>query len=314
MGKLNMKAMNAAQAREAERGGNAQYDKLVQGKNVRRLLWPKGDKESFYSEGYVHFGLGEDGKTMVTCPKTFDSHNRCPVCEYVEQLQKSKDKDDKKMADDIKARRRIYVNVINRDSDDEEDTPKVLPIGVTILKGLLDIICDPDYGDITDYNEGRDLTIKRTGQGLKTEYSVIAKPNTSVASESMSEEELEEKMPDLDAMFREKTYEELEDILNGGDGSTEEDDDEEESDEDEELEYDDMELSELKALCKERGISLPAKVSKIKLITLLTKYDEEAESEAESEEDDDEEESDDTDDADDVKDAIAKAIAKRRKK
>lgn len=309
MGKLNMKAMNAAQAREAERGsGNAQYDKLVQGKNVRRLLWPKGDKDSFYSEGYVHFGLGEDGKTMVTCPKTFDSHNRCPVCEYVEQLQKSKDKDDKKMADDIKARRRIYINVINRDSDDEEDTPKVLPIGVTILKGLLDIICDPDYGDITDYKEGRDLTIKRTGQGLKTEYSVIAKPNTSVASESLSMEELEEKMPDLDAMFREKTYEELEEILNGEDAS---DDEDEDDDSDGEVDYDEMELSELKELCEERGIEMPSKVSKIKLITLLTKYDEAAESEAEEEDDD--EDSDESNE-DDVKDAIAKAIAKRRKK
>lgn len=313
MGKLNMKAMNAAQAREAERGsGNAQYDKLVQGKNVRRLLWPKGDKDSFYSEGYVHFGLGEDGKTMVTCPKTFDSHNRCPVCEYVEQLQKSKDKDDKKMADDIKARRRIYINVINRDSDDEEDTPKVLPIGVTILKGLLDIICDPDYGDITDYKEGRDLTIKRTGQGLKTEYSVIAKPNTSVASESLSMEELEEKMPDLDAMFREKTYEELEEILNGEDAS---DDEDEDDDNDGEVDYDEMELSELKELCEERGIEMPSKVSKIKLITLLTKYDEAAESEAEEEDDDDEDSGEgDESNEDDVKDAIAKAIAKRRKK
>ena len=112
-------------------------------------------------------------------------------------------------------------------------------------------------------------------------------------------------------MFREKTYEELEDILNGGDGSTEEDNDKEESDNNEELKYDDMELSELKELCKERDIPLPAKVSKIKLITLLTKYDEEIESDAESEGDDEKEESDD---ADEVKDAIAKAIAKRRKK
>ena len=310
MGKLNMKAMMAAQEELAKQGGkNSEYDKLVQGKNVRRLLWPKGDYDSFYSEGFVHYGLGEDGKTMVTCPKTFDKHNRCPVCEYVAQLQKSKDKDDKKMADDMRAKRKIYINVINRDSEEEDDSPKVLPIGVTVLKALLDILCDPDYGDITDYKDGRDITIKRTGQGLKTEYSVIAKPNTRVASETIPKEELEEQMADLEGLFREYSYEELEDILNGGDGRTDEDEDEDED----ESEYDDMDLSELKKLCKKRGIPVTDKISKIKLIVLLTKYDEEY-----GEEDTDEDDSDDSDDSDDaesdeVKDTIARAIHKRGK-
>ena len=318
MGKLNVDAMKSKLDKESQSSGytNATYDKLEQGKNVRRVLWPKGDKESFYSEGYLHFSLGAEGNKVVTCPKTFNSKNKCPVCEYVEQLQKSKSKDDKKLADNIKAKRRIYVNVINR--DDDEETAKVLPIGVTILKGLLEAICDADYGDITDPEDGRDVTITRKGQGLKTEYSILPKPKSSIVSESLTIDEIEEEMTDLDSLFVEKTYEEIEAVMNG-----EEEDDEDEDDE-ESGAYDEMDVDELESICKKRKIKLPAKVPRLKLITLLNKWDDEHDSSDEDEDEDDEDEpeedtedtsedSEDDEESDEVQDAIAAALAKRKK-
>lgn len=323
MGKLNMEAMKNKLNTESSQSYNTEYDKLQQGKNVRRVLWPKGDSESFYSEGFLHFGLGSEGKTVATCPKTFSSKEKCPICEYVETLQKSKSKDDKKLADDIKAKRRIYINVINRDDEEEEDTPKVLPIGVTILKGLLETICDPDYADITDFEEGRDITITRKGQGLKTEYSVLPKPKSSVASETKTAEELEEEMTDLDALFVKKSYEELEAILNGEDS---EDDDEDEDEEDND-EYDELDLEELEELCEERGIKIPTKANRLKLISLLNKWDEEnqdtdntsSKSSKDKSKDDEDTSDEDTsgeedEDEDEVKDAIAAALARRKNK
>ena len=290
MGKLNMDAMKEKlNSENNSRGYNAEYDSLQAGKNVRRVLWPKGDSDSFYSEGYLHFGLGDNGKTVVTCPKTFNSKEKCPICEYVEELQKSKNKDDKKLANDIKAKRRIFINVINRD-DDEDETPKVLPIGVTILKGLLETICDADYGDITDYEDGRDVTITRKGKGLQTEYTVLPKPNASVASDT-------------------KTLEELEAILNGEDGDT--DSESEDGNEDEDEGYESMDGDELEELCKERGIKLPAKYSRLKLVKLVNEWDE-----ANTGEDSEETtyEDDSEDDNDDVQSAIAAAIARRKNK
>lgn len=304
MGKLNMNEMKSRLDAESQQNySNTDYDKLQQGKNVRRVLWPKGDKDSFYSEGYLHFGLGADGKSVATCPKTWGSKEKCPICEYVEQLQASKNKDDQKLAKDIKAKRRIYINVLNR--DDEEETPKVLPIGVTILKGLLETICDADYGDITDPEDGRDITITRKGQGLKTEYSVLPKPKSSEASESQTPEEIEEAMTDLDSLFIKKSYEELQAILDGED--TEDEDD---SDDEDNGEYDDMDMDELTELCEERGIKVPAKANRLKLIALLTQYDE-SEDEDTSDSEDDDTDSDDEDD--DVKNEIAAALAKRNK-
>lgn len=349
MGKLNMEAMKAKLDSESRSGNynNAEYDKLKQGKNVRRILWPKGDSDSFYSEGFLHFNLGEDGNTVVTCPKTFGSKERCPICEYVEELQKSKNKEDAKLASKLKATRKIYVNTISR--DDDEETPKVLPIGVTVLKGLLEAICDPDYGDITDPDEGRDVTITRKGEGMKTEYSVLIKPKASIVSDELSASEIEDEMTDLDSLFVKKSYEELQDILNG---ESLEDDEEDEEDNDS---YDDMSIDELVEICEDRGIKIPAKANKLKLVTLLNKYDsghnedDEEDAEEEPEEDDDDEESEDEDagksskhskssksgkvsgksgkpskeddedaadeeEDDDIQKAIATALAKRKKK
>ena len=299
MGKLNLEAMKQAKARlESQGNGGAAFAKLVQGKNVVRILWPKGESESFYAEGFVHFGVGDEGKNMVTCPKTFKEHNRCPICEYVDQLRKSKDKNDKALADRMARRKRVYINIINRDDEGEKDEPKVLPIGVTILKSLLDTMCDPDYGDITEYADGRDVTITRKGQGLKTEYSVLPKPVTTPASKTLSEDDLENKMADLNALFKEQSYEELAEMLSEGDDGEEEDvaetsgGDAKDTSED----YDEMELDELRQLCEDRGIDLPEKVSKLKLIMLLTQYDESQ------------------DDSDEVLGKIGEAISSRKNK
>lgn len=312
MGKVNLNAMKSKldNMSQASNYSNTEYDKLVSGKNVRRVLFPKGSSESFYSEGFVHFSLGAEGNKVVTCPKTFSSKNPCPVCKYVEELQKSKDKEEKKLAEDIKAKRRIYINVINRDSDDEEDVPKVLPIGVTVLKGLLEAICDADYGDITDPKSGRDITIKKTGTGLKTEYSVLPKPSTSVVSDTLSIEELEEKMTDLESLFVEKSYEELEAILNGEEYSKDNTEDDEEDD-DEEESYEDLSLDELKILCDDRGIEVPAKATRLKLVQMLLKADEEEEEDTEDEEPPF---SQDDDEDDEIQNAIAQALAKRKQK
>ena len=165
---------------------------------------------------------------------------------------------------------------------------------------------DPDYGDITDFDEGREVTIKRTGQGLNTEYNILPRPKATPASTKLTKEELEDAMPDLDAMWNIPSEEDMENLLYGEDsigdnpksleGSSNNADDSDE--------YDDMELSELKELCIKRNISLPEKVTKLKLIALLTQYDTNSSS--------DDFEGYDEDSGDEVKSAIAGALNKRK--
>ena len=282
MGILNLDAVRQAKDKMESQsgGGGIGWAKLNQGRNVVRILWPKGDRKLFYAEGFVHYGLGEEGKTTATCPKTFDEHNRCPICEYAEQLQKSKDKNDQALGGRLRRRKKVYINVLSRDDESSPDEPKVLPVGVTILKPLLDVICD--YGDITHPTEGRDITITKKGMGLKTEYAVVVKPKISPASENVPPEEMENQMADLEGLFKELTPSELEAMISGDDdvnGDIEEISEtgggNAKESTNNEGEYDEMEVDELKSLCEQRGIQLPEKASKFKMIMYLTQYDEE---------------------------------------
>lgn len=313
MGKVNMAKVQSKQEelKKSSGGSNYNFDKLEDGKNVRRILPPKGDSDMFYSEGFVHFGLGADGKKMVACLDTFGK--KCPVCEYLDSIKNSKDKADKELVQNAKKTKRIYINVLNRDSDDDEEKPMILPIGKMILKQVVDYICDPDYGDITDYEEGRDITITKSGKGLNTEYSVIVKPKTTVASEQYDEAELDELLPDLEAMFQELSEDELVAILAGEE--YEGDSDDSGSDDDEELDYDEMELEDLQYECKQRGIPFKKTATKRQLIRLLIEDDEESETSDEDEENTDEGDGEDSSDDgdDDLMNSVKNAVHNRRK-
>ena len=108
-------------------------------------------------------------------------------------------------------------------------------------------------------------------------------------------------MPDLDAMWNIPSEEDMENLLYGEESMEDEPRSLEGSSESAD-EYDDMELNDLKDLCVKRNIPLPEKVSKLKLIALLTQYDNSSE--------DNEEYSEDS--GDEVKSAIAGALNKRR--
>ena len=197
-------------------GASVEYDKLTQGKNTRRILFPKGTNDEFYSEGYIHYNVG--GKGVVTCRKTFGYNERCPICEYVNNLRESANPEDQNLYQKMRAKKRIYINVLDRDKG--EDKPKVLGIGQSIFKALLGVFCDPDYGDITDPDKGRDVMITRSGQGINTTYSLLVKPNTSPVSLTVSKEELDTGMADLKSLFLNKSYDELLAILNGTDSNS----------------------------------------------------------------------------------------------
>lgn len=211
MGKLDLGKVQEIQDKRDNQGrGENKYtfDKLKAGKNLRRILFPKGNESTFVKTGYVHFNVGPD-KKMVVCPKSLGFNKPCPVCEYVDELKET----DQKAAGLMRRTKRNYVNVIDRDGEEEE--PKILHIPQSVLYSLTDIILDADYGDITDYNEGRDVTINRKGEGIQTEYNCMPKINRTQASEKYTEEQLDDMMCDLNTLVTPKSYEEILAIMSG---------------------------------------------------------------------------------------------------
>lgn len=160
-------------------GVGSGFLRLEEGRTQVRILPEVGEMGWFFQPvGTHHF----PDNTRVYCP-TFTSEGElpCPVCEFVQGLYDAGDKSSRALAGKLRVRRKFWMNVIVR--DDESAGPRILTAGVTIFSAIKQIVADPDYGDITDVTDGVDIKINRKGQGLSTEYEVIASRYESVLSE-----------------------------------------------------------------------------------------------------------------------------------
>jgi hypothetical protein len=226
-------------------GGNSSgmtFIDIKDGRNVIRVLPPADNMDSFAEEAWVHYGVGKTDTnkkgTMVVCPKTNGEDKPCPVCEASAELKKlSKKKDDAydKQAKSLYRKKRVYYNAINRaddlsvyeqreedgkqvwyntESGEKESPVKVLGTGIGIYKDILGLIVDPEYGDVTDPDEGLDLIITKSGSGqFNTNYDVKTVRKEGPVGFNL----WEEAMNDLKPLLKAKTYDELIAIMDGED-------------------------------------------------------------------------------------------------
>ena len=223
-----------------DRNGSLNFLSIKDGRNVIRILPPTDNMESFGEEVWVHYGVGKSEKnkrgSMVVCPTTHGEDNPCPVCEAVKELYAlSLNRDDEysKQARSLGRKRRIYYNAISRDEDlseyelreedgkkvwynkkegKQESPVKVLATGIGVYKAIISLIVDPEYGDVTDPEEGLDLIITKTGSGqFNTNYDV-----KTVRKESpIGLDGWEAGLNDLKLLTKSKTYSEIAKILDG---------------------------------------------------------------------------------------------------
>lgn len=218
--KLRQKLQDTKEKQQNRGGGKVDYWKPKDGRNVIRIL-PAKDGQEFYSEAVVRYNVGPKNR-MVTVPT--DSKEPCPIREFVDALYKSGDKGDEKLAKKMKASTRYYFNVIDRSvEEDSEEYGKVLVFGcgTTIFTDILGIIVDPDFGDITNPDEGYDIIITKSGKGLDTEYKTVARPKQTAIGIA----DWREKLYDLAKIATPKSLEKREQILSGEDSEDDEDDD-----------------------------------------------------------------------------------------
>jgi hypothetical protein len=243
MGKLDISKLKERLEQLNNSGGNRNngpgmnFLNLKDGRNVVRILPPREGSDVFYEEVWVHYGVGKNAQnkngTMVVCPKTQDENTPCPVCELADELRKlSKKREDSydKQSRSFRRKKRVYYNAISRDEDlsvyekneegkwintetgEEESPVKVLGTGIGIFKDILSLIVDPEYGDITDPEEGLDLIITKTGSGqFNTKYDV-----KTVRKESpIGFDEWEECLHDLSQLAKPRSYDEILALMQG---------------------------------------------------------------------------------------------------
>jgi hypothetical protein len=186
--------------------------KPTPGKQEVRIVPYKFSPDCPFSELKFHYNL--NGKTYLS-PDSFGRPD--PIVEFAARLKKSGDKEEWKLARKLEPKMRTFAPVIVRGQENEG--VKYWGFGKQVYQELLSIMSDPDYGDITDLANGRDIvvefkTAEETGKQFP-ETSIRVKPNTKPAVDPTNKELLgkianQTKLLDL---FPELSYEELKTVM-----------------------------------------------------------------------------------------------------
>jgi hypothetical protein len=175
-------------------------------KNYIRILPPWSDDNIPYREIAYHYGVVE--KRALVCPRKTYSEP-CPICEAADGMFETGRDEDKEIGKKLNSRRRYFYNIIDR--DDEAKGVQVFGCGVTIHRAITGLFNDPDWGDITDPEEGFDVIIERAGTGRDTEYPTPGSARR-MPSPLGTPEQMDEWLGglfDLDALVRRESYEDL---------------------------------------------------------------------------------------------------------
>jgi hypothetical protein len=180
--------------------------KPTEGKTTIRIVPWKDNRENPFIEMYFHY-LGN--KTYLS-PITHG--NRDPIAEFADALSANGTKDDWAQSRPFRPKLRTYIPIIVR--GEENLGVRFYSFGKTVYTDLLSIIADPDYGDITDIKTGTDIVVEYIPQEksdtsfAKTMVRAKRTPSPLAETEEQIQRFLTEQ-PDLKAIFKEPTYEEL---------------------------------------------------------------------------------------------------------
>jgi hypothetical protein len=128
------------------------------------------------------------------------------------------DKEDWKAAKKMEPKLRTFVPVLVR--GEESEGVKFWGFGKTVYQEILGYIADPDYGDITDPTNGRDITIEYTSaEDAGPSYPVTTirvKPNTTpLGKDDTANQNFIETQTNITDIYSELSYDELKSVLEG---------------------------------------------------------------------------------------------------
>lgn len=160
-----------------------------------------------FIELYFHYNL--NGRTYVS-PISYGGKD--PLVEAAEKLRATGDKEDWKLSKKLEPKLRTYSPIVVR--GEEETGVRFWGYGKTVYTELLTYIADPDWGDITHPETGRDFVIDyQSAKSAGTNYpktTITMKPNqTPLVEDDSLMENLLENQPKIEEVFRPASYDDL---------------------------------------------------------------------------------------------------------
>lgn len=172
----NEQALTQHQQEDADRQAQANQVFVFNpkaGKTSFRVLPPWDERGLWFHEIREHSFFAPGATKAYAC--TADSQGSCPVCDYGAALAAQNQEEEAKK---FRASTKFLLNTIIFSDPSGKNSVKngvtVMKVGATVKRQLLsyDLAVSEGYGDITDLQQGFDLTLERTGSKLTTKYDV----------------------------------------------------------------------------------------------------------------------------------------------
>lgn len=197
-------------------GGN-QFWRPQDGESVIRIV-PTSDGDPF-KDYWFHYNLKDAENNNVPgflSPKRNFGED-CPLDNLVQKLWKDRSEESRKVAKSLNARQRFFTPVLVR--GEEAQGVRVWGFGKQVYEKLLNLVLNPEYGDITDPESGTDLVItygKPAGASFPVTNITPRRQSSPLCVEGPEKcSELLESVPDFDKLFANsrKTVQEVQEML-----------------------------------------------------------------------------------------------------
>ena len=181
------------------------------GKTQIRIVPYAFNKDNPFIELFFHYNMNN---RSYLSPISFGRPD--PIEEFAQKLKGSGNKEDYQLARKLEAKMRTFAPVIVR--GEEKQGVKFWGFGKTVYQELLSIIADPDYGDITDPVNGRDVVVEflsaeETGASFP-KTNIRVKPNQTPISDEPDILEAVKSQQDITEIYQELSYDDLTEVLN----------------------------------------------------------------------------------------------------
>ena len=175
---------------------------------IRIVPTPDGDP---FKEFWFHYNVGKN-PGFLSPKKNFGEAD--PLDDFVRKLFNEGTDDSIAMAKNLMARQRFFSPVIVRGEEDKG--VRLWGYGKMAYQELLNLVLNPEYGDITDVDEGTDLVIgygKPPGAAFpRTTVTPRRRSSTLVEDRDEINKHLES-IPDFGSVFDRKTPEQVQVML-----------------------------------------------------------------------------------------------------
>lgn len=179
------------------------------GKQVVRIVPYKYQPDNPFIELKFHYNI--NNKTYLS-PDSFNRPD--PIVEWSNRMKKTGNKEDWQLGRKMEPKMRTYAPILVR--GEESEGIKFWGFGKNVYQEILSIINDPDYGDITDPVNGRDIVVEfRTAEDSGKSFpetTIRVKPNATIAIDVSQKEILAQQVNILD-LFPEYSYDELKSVM-----------------------------------------------------------------------------------------------------